>query len=43
LHVGQRDIGDGRVEHLHQHREHDADSDDQPPSAIQRMRDRACA
>ena len=37
LHVRQRDVGDGRVEHLQQHRHHHPDGDDQPLAGRQRM------
>ena len=32
LHVRQRDVGDGRVEHLDQHREHHRDGDQRAPA-----------
>ena len=37
LHVRQRDIGDGRVEHLQQHGHHHPDGNDQPLAGRQRM------
>ncbi len=37
LHVRQGDVGDGRVEHLQQHRHHHPDGDDQPLAGRQRM------
>jgi hypothetical protein len=31
LHIGKRHVGDGRVQHLHEHAEHDADDSDAKP------------